>query len=287
MIARCRDHYPVTRLCHLLSVSVSGYYAWVNRQPSPRARANLELVTVMREIHEAVSNRYGSPRMHAELVARGYRCGVHRVARLMRRQGMVGKQRKRRPGTRFNDERGKAPNLLNREFTVPNANQVWVADITYLRTAEGFVYLAVVLDLYSRRVVGWAMRPRLGADLVSSALRQALGNRRPAGAVLHHSDRDGLYACAAYYDLLTEHNFVITNSRKGNYLDNACVESFFGRLKTECLPPSRFVTRKQAEREVFKYVEVFYNRVRRHSTLNYLSPVDFELINNQPKSPVQ
>jgi putative transposase len=277
MIARYRDRYPVTHLCHLLSVSVSGYYAWVNRQPSPRAQANLELVAVMREIHEAVSHRYGSPRMHAELVARGYRCGVHRVARLMRQQGMVGKQRKRRPGTRFNDERGKAANLLNREFTVPNANQVWAADITYLRTAEGFVYLAVVLDLYSRRVVGWAMRPRLGADLVSSALRQALGNRRPAGAVLHHSDRDGLYACAAYHDLLTEHNFVISNSRKGNYLDNACVESFFGRLKTECLPPSRFVTREQAEREVFKYVEVFYNRVRRHSTLNYLSPVDFEL----------
>lgn len=282
MISRCRDQHSVTRLCHLLSVSVSGYYAWESRQPSARTQANDELVTIMREIHEAVSQRYGSPRMHAELVSRGYCCGVHRVARLMCQQRMVGRQRKRRPGSRFNDTRGKAPNLLNREFAVPKANQVWAADITYLRTAEGFVYLAVVLDLYSRRVVGWAMRPRLGADLVSSALRQALGNRRPAGGVLHHSDRDGLYACTAYHNLLTENGFAISNSRKGNCLDNACVESFFGRLKTECLPPTRFVTREKAEREVFKYVEVFYNRVRRHSTLNYLSPVDFELINNQP-----
>jgi transposase InsO family protein len=169
---------------------------------------------------------------------------------------------------------------LAREFNVPRANQVWAADITYLRTAEGFVYLAVVLDLHSRRVVGWAMRSRLGADLVGSALRQAVGNRQPAPGVMHHSDQDGLYACTAYYELLNEHGFIISNSRKGNCHDNACVESFFARLKTECLPPTRFVTRAKAELEVFKYVEVFYNRVRRHSTLNYLSPVDYELINN-------
>lgn len=282
MISRYRDRYPVRWLCRLVAVSASGYYTWISRQPSRRAQENAVLVAVIREIHEAVAQRYGSPRVHAELIGRGYRCGEHRVARLMHRHGIVAKQRTRRPGTRFTDERGKAPNLLNRAFAVPQANQVWAADITYLRTAEGFVYLAVVLDLYSRRVVGWAMRPRLGADLVGAALRQALGNRQPATGVLHHSDQDGLYACGAYYDLLTAHGFVISNSRKGNCYDNACVESFFARLKTECLPPTRYVTRAQAEMDVFKYVEVFYNRVRRHSTLNYLSPVDFELLTHQP-----
>lgn len=280
MIAHHRESYPITRLCRLAAVSASGYYAWANRQPSRRAKENEELVAAMRQIHEEVSQRYGSPRMHAELLGRGHRCGEYRVARLMRKHGLVARQRQRRPGSRFHDERGKAPNLLAREFSVPRVNQVWAADITYLRTAEGFVYLAVVLDLHSRRVVGWAMRSRLGADLVGSALRQAVGNRQPAAGVMHHSDQDGLYACTAYYELLNVHGFIISNSRKGNCHDNACVESFFARLKTECLPPTRFVTRAQAELEVFKYVEVFYNRVRRHSTLNYLSPVDYELINN-------
>lgn len=280
MIAGYQEGYPVTRLCRLAAVSCSGYYAWSNRQPSRRSQENGDLVAAMRQIHDEMNQCYGSPRMHAELLNRGYRCGKHRVARLMSQQGLVAKQRQRRPGSRFNDERGKAPNLLARKFSVAKANQVWAADITYLRTAEGFVYLAVVLDLHSRRVVGWAMRPRLGADLVGSALRQALGNRQPTAGVMHHSDQDGLYACAAYYELLNEHGFIISNSRKGNCYDNACVESFFARLKTECLPPTRFVTRVQAELEVFKYVEVFYNRVRRHSTLNYLSPVDLELTNN-------
>lgn len=274
--------YPIRRLCDLLDVSASGYYAWAKRPVSRRAREKERLVGVIRQIHEAVAGRYGSPRMHAELSQRGYRCSENRVARVMRQEGIVGRQRKKRPGSRFHDERGKAPNRLNRQFAVAAANRVWAADVTYLRTAEGFVYLAVVLDLYSRRVVGWAMRSRLSADLVGAALRQALNNRRPDHGVMHHSDQDGLYACAAYYALLTEYGFVVSNSRKGNCLDNACVESFFARLKTECLPATHFVSRAQAEFEVFKYVEVFYNRVRRHSTLNYLSPVDFELINNQP-----
>jgi putative transposase len=282
MIERHGTVYPIRRLCDLVSVSASGYYAWRNRPVSRRARENEVLLAEIRQVHEAADGRYGSPRIHAELVDRGYRCSENRVARLMRQHGIVGRQRKKHPGSRFHDERGKAPNRLNRHFTVAAANQVWAADVTYLRTAEGFVYLAVVLDLYSRRVVGWAMRSRLGSDLVGSALRQALSNRRPDHGIMHHSDQDGLYACAAYYELLTEHGFVISNSRRGNCLDNACVESFFARLKTECLPPTRFVNRAQAELEVFKYVEVFYNRVRRHSTLNYLSPVDFELIHNQP-----
>lgn len=282
MIDGERGAYPVNRLCRLFGVSASGYYSWRVRLPSHRAQANAALVKAMWEIHQEVKGCYGSPRMHSELLARGYRCGKHRVARLMRAEELVGKQRKNRPGTRFHGDRGKAPNLLNREFTVAQANRVWASDITYVRTAEGFVYLAVVVDLYSRRVIGWAMRSRLGADLVESALRQAIGNRQPTGNVLHHSDQDGLYACAAYYELLTRHGFVVSNSRKGNCYDNACVESFFARLKTECLPPTRFITREQAEIAIFTYIEAFYNRVRRHSTLNYLSPVDFELTNHQP-----
>jgi transposase InsO family protein len=282
MIGRHRDAYPVRRLCRLVNVSASGYYAWTGRPAGVRVRENERLLAGIRQVHAEVAGRYGSPRMHAELVHRGYTCGENRVARLMRQHGVVGRQRKKRPGSRFHDERGKAPNVLNRQFTVGAVNAVWAADVTYLRTAEGFVYLAVVLDLYSRRVVGWAMRSRLGAELVGSALRQALGNRRPGHGVMHHSDQDGLYACSAYYELLTEHGFVISNSRKGNCYDNACVEAFFARLKTECLSSPRLVTRAQAELEVFRYLEVFYNRVRRHSTLGYLSPVDFELINKQP-----
>lgn len=282
MIRASGDGYVVCRLCRLLAVSASGYYAWLKRQAGNQERENAVLLEIMRQIHEEVNQCYGSPRMHAELVSRGYRCGKNRVARLMRRHGLKARQRTKRPGSRFTDARGKAPNLLNRQFAVDAANQVWAADITYLRTVEGFVYLAVVLDLYSRRVVGWAMRSRLGADLVASALRQALGHRQPTASVMHHSDQDGLYASAAYYEVLTEHGFVISNSRKGNCYDNACVESFFARLKTECLYPGRFLTKAEVELEVFTYLETFYNRVRRHSTLNYLSPVDYEQVNNQP-----
>jgi putative transposase len=287
MIASFGKNYPVRRLCRLLAVSSSGYYSWLNRRPSRRERENEELLLAIRRIDLEVNHCYGSPRMHAELNSRGYRCGRHRVARLMRRHGISVRRRIKNPGTRFTDDRGKAPNLLNRQFAVGQINRVWAADITYIRTSQGFVYLAVVLDLYSRRVVGWAMNSRLGADLVSAALRQALGQRRPKSGIMHHSDQDGLYASAAYQELLAEHGFIVSNSRKGNCLDNACVESFFARLKIECMHPKRFINRAQAELDIFRYLEVFYNRIRRHSTLNYLSPVDFERLNQQPYLTVQ
>lgn len=282
MISFSRDKYPVRWLCRLLAVSSSGYYAWLKRSPSLRERENGVLLTAMEQVHEEVNHCYGSPRMHAELIGRGYRSGRHRVARLMRHHGLVARRRVRCPGTRFTDQRGKAPNLLNRQFEVGKMNQVWAADITYIRTAQGFVYLAVVLDLYSRRVIGWAMDSRLSAGLVSAALLQALGQRIPSAGIMHHSDQDGLYASMAYQELLSEHGFIVSNSRKGNCHDNACVESFFARLKTEWMYPGRFLNRTQAELDIFTYLEVFYNRVRRHSTLNYLSPVDFELRNGQP-----
>lgn len=282
MISSLSDSYSVRWLCRLLAVSSSGYYSWRNRFPSQRDKANAVLLSAMKQVSEEVNHCYGSPRMHAELNSRGYRCGRHRVARLMRRHGLAVRRRVKRPGTRFTDDRGKAPNLLNRQFTVARLNQVWASDITYVRTSQGFVYLAVILDLCSRRVVGWSMSSRLGADLVSAALRQALGCRQPGSGVMHHSDRDGLYACTAYQELLAEHGFIVSNSRKGNCYDNACVESFFARLKTEWLHPGRLVNRAQAELDIFRYLEVFYNRIRRHSTLNYLSPVDFELVYQQP-----
>lgn len=287
MIASFGKNYPVRRLCRLLAVSSSGYYWWLNRRPSRRERENEELLLAIQRIDLEVNHCYGSPRMHAELNSRGYRCGRHRVARLMRRHGISVRRRIKNPGTRFTDDRGKAPNLLNRQFAVGQINRVWAADITYIRTSQGFVYLAVVLDLYSRRVVGWAMNSRLGANLVSAALRQALGQRRPKSGIMHHSDQDGLYASAAYQELLAEHGFIVSNSRKGNCLDNACVESFFARLKIECMHPKRFINRAQAELDIFRYLEVFYNRIRRHSTLNYLSPVDFERLNQQPYLTVQ
>ena len=280
MILLSCNEYPVCWLCQVLCVSTSGYYAWRRREPSRRSLENATLVTVMTRIHDEVNQCYGSPRMHAELLALGYCCGRHRVARLMRMNGLIARRRIRRPGSRFTDKRGKAPNLLNRQFQVDKINQVWAADITYIRTAQGFVYLAVVLDLYSRRVIGWAMDSRLSATLVSKALRQALGQRQPSAGIMHHSDQDGLYASMAYQELLAEHGFIVSNSRKGNCHDNACVESFFARLKTEWMYPGRHINRVQAELDIFKYMEVFYNRVRRHSTLNYLSPVDFEFKNN-------
>lgn len=277
MISSLSRSYPIRWLCRLLEVSSSGYYVWLNRSPSQRDRDNEVLLSIMQEISKDVHRCYGSPRMHVELNSRGYHCGRHRVARLMRQHGISARRRVKQPGTRFNDSRGKAPNLLNRRFAVDRLNQVWASDITYIRTSQGFVYLAVVLDLCSRRVVGWSMGSRLGADLVSTALRQALGHRRPDSGIMHHSDRDGLYASAAYQELLAEYGFTVSNSRKGNCHDNACVESFFARLKTEWMYPGRFVNREQAKLDIFRYLEVFYNRVRRHSTLNYLSPVDYEL----------
>jgi transposase InsO family protein len=222
----------------------------------------------MGNIHQSVSQTYGSPRMHAELLARGFRCGRRRVARLMRRHGLIAKMT-----VRF---RTVADNVLNRRFAVTEPNRVWAADITYIPTAEGHLYLAVVIDLYSRQVVGWAMTGRLGSELVVTALRQAL-QRRPAGAgLLHHSDRDGLYTSAAYQHVLREHHMIVSMSRKGNCYDNACVESFFASLKTELVAFERFRSRQEAKDKLFAWIEVFYNRYRRHSTLDYLSPVEYE-----------
>jgi putative transposase len=247
---------------------------------------NSEIVAMMRQIHREVKQTYGSPRMHNELVACGYRCSRNRVARLMRQHGLKAKMTIRyRRAAKAGRREQVVPNQLDRQFAVAVAvpNRIWASDITYIPTRVGFVYLAVVLDLFSRRVVGWAMGSRLSAQLVAQALSQAYERRRPVSGLLHHSDQDPLYSSLIYQHLLAEYDMTASMSRKGNCWDNACVESFFASLKGELVAFERFTTRDEAETAIFEWIEVFYNRVRRHSTLGYHSPVDFERLTNQLK----
>lgn len=232
---------------------------------------------MMRKIDIEVRGSYGSPRMQVELRRRGYRCGVNRVARLMRENGIIARRTVRfRRLTKAGKRAPAAPNILEQRFQVSAPNRVWASDITYIPTAEGHLYLAVVLDLYSRRVVGWGMSARLHPDLVSAALRQALGRRHHTENLLHHSDRDVLYSSRLFQQLLSDNGLTCSMSRKGNCYDNACVESFFSSLKNEYICFERFQSRQQARDGIFAWIEIYYNRQRRHSTLKYLSPVDFE-----------
>lgn len=238
---------------------------------------NESLLNRIKEIHESVRQVYGSPRMRAELCARGCFCGHNRVARLMRDNGIMARMTIRfRRLTKAGKKPPAAPNLLDRKFEVAAANRVWVSDITYIPTAEGFLYLAVVLDLYSRQVVGWGMSSRLKPDLALSALRQALHKRDIGPGLMHHSDQDILYSCGPYQRLLSDNGMICSMSRKGNCYDNAVAESFFGGLKNEFVAFEKFESREKAALELFEWIEVFYNRIRRHSTLEYLSPVDYE-----------
>lgn len=264
-----------------MRVSRSSFYRWRSHLPGKRQQENEELLQAIREIHRSVRGIYGSPRMRAELLSRGYSCGRHRVARLMQDNGIMAKMTIRfRHLTRSGKRRLAAPNLLDRKFDVSEPNKVWASDITYIPTSEGFLYLAVILDLYSRTVVGWGMSGRLTPDLVASALRQALERREVKSGLMHHSDQDMLYASHLYQGLLTDNEIICSMSRKGNCYDNACAESFFGSLKNEFCAFERFESREEATAELFEWIEVFYNRVRRHSTLGYLSPVDYERKNN-------
>lgn len=231
----------------------------------------------MQKIHIGPKESYGSPNMHKDLLSLGYSCGHNRVARLMRENGIISKVTVRfRSLTKAGKRAPAAPNLLDRNFEVATPNRVWASDITYIPTREGFLYLAVVLDLYNRAVVGWGMSGRLGAELVVSALNQALDKREVKQGLMHHSDRDGLYASGAYQGLLSDKGIICSMSRKGNCYDNAVVESFFGSLKNEMVAFERFKTRQEAALKLFEWIEAFYNRIRRHSSLGYLSPVDYE-----------
>lgn len=280
VIHRHRGEFPVTMMCRLLLVARSTYYAWVRRPESPRARANRQLVSQVRIVHQESDRTYGSPRIYEELKAQGVRCSENRIARLMRLHRIRAKQPRRFKVT--TDARHAfpvAPNVLNRQFAVDVPDRVWMTDLTYIWTGQGWLYLAVVMDLFSRRIVGWAMRPWLTTAIGLEALQAALLTRRPPPALLHHSDRGGQYASGEYQTLLAQHRIQCSMSRAGDCWDNAVVESFFASLKTERVHHRYYRTRAEAKADVFDYIERFYNRQRRHSSLGYLSPADYEQAN--------
>jgi transposase InsO family protein len=267
-------------MCRVLAVSKAGYYAWRDRAPSARARADRQLAAEIRAVHRRSRATYGSPRVHAELRAQGVRVSEKRVARVMRAEGVRAKRRRRfRVTTDSRHGEPVAPNVLDRRFAVAQVaapDRVWAGDITYVATREGWLYLAVVLDLASRRVIGWSMRHTLERGLTLDALAMALAQRRPAAGVLHHSDRGSQYACGEYRGLLAQHRMRCSMSRKGDCWDNAVVESFFATLKAELVDGAEWPTREAARAALFEYVEVWYNRQRRHSSLGYLSPLQYE-----------
>src|SRR5262245_10366586 len=271
--------WPVITMCRVLEVSRAGYCAWRARPLCERVKDDRVLTKKIRETQWQVKQRYGSPRVRMELRALGFRCGKKRVARLLKAEGLNAKHaRQYRVTTRADDRHVPAPNHLDRAFAVAPQlalNQVWTADITYLPTREGWLYLAVILDLASRRVVGWALRRRLEQELALSALQMALTHRQAHGG-LHHSDRGGQYTSTAYQQALAAADFTSSMSRPGNCWDNAVTESFFATLTKELLLDGVFATRAEASREVFSFIEIWYNRRRRHSALGYKTPVEFE-----------
>ncbi len=277
MIESGRNEFPVSLMCRSLGVSTSGFYAWASRSESNRSKENKMLVTQIQSVHTVSRRTYGSPRVHAELQEQGFGVGRNRVARLMRENGIRARGKRRYKNTTDSDhDRRIAPNVLNRKFQVNAPDKAWAGDITYLWTAEGWVYLAVILDLFSRKVVGWALDDHMRTDLVLSALDQALSKRCPTDGLLHHSDRGSQYASKDYQETLKGHAIECSMSRKGNCWDNAVVESFFGTLKVELGANDYWNSRAEARSDVFEYIEVFYNRQRRHSYLGYLSPERFE-----------
>ena len=275
-----RRQWPVELQTRVLGVSRSGYYAWRDRPVSERQRRRDRLTEQIRRVHQDSRRTYGSPRVHKELRAKGVACNVKTVARLMRDNDLVAKTR-RRFRVRTTDSNHAlpiAPNRLDRRFHAPGPNQSWVADLTYVPTDEGWLYLAAVLDLYSRRVVGYAMADHLKASLAVDALTQAISDRGGCelAGLLHHSDRGVQYACGDYQAMLRAYGIEASMSRTGNCYDNVAMESFFGTLKTELIYHERYATRDAARRSIADYVEKFYNTRRRHSTLGYVSPAEFE-----------
>lgn len=264
-------------MCRLLDVSASGYYAWLVRPESARMLRDRELLKKIRSIHEASKGVYGSPRVHAELVAQGVDVGRHKVAHLMRSARLRGCPKRRyRTTTQRDPTHRVAHNLLKQNFTADGPDQRWASDITYISTRQGWLYLAVVMDLFSRRIVGWSMDRWMSRRLVVDALRMAIDARRPTGPLIHHSDRGGQYSSDDFRGELDKHGITPSMSSTGNCYDNAVVESFFGVLKRERVNRLRYRTREEARADLFEYIEIFYNRKRRHGYLGNISPEDFE-----------
>ncbi|GHP00851.1 transposase [Reticulibacter mediterranei] len=264
-------------MCRVLDVSESGFYAWRKREPSHRQRENEQLTEQIAQAFQMGRGVYGSPRVRAELQGQGIRCSKQRVARLMRQAGLRAVHKQRRVCTTDSHHNDPvAPNLLQRDFTAPAPNRKWLTDITAIWTAEGWLYLAVVLNVYSRFVVGWAMASHREESLVETALWMALGRRQPLEELLHHSDRGRKSTSLAYQAVLAQFPIQVSMSKKGDCYDNAMMESFFSSLKTECVHRQAYQSRAQAKQSVFEWIEVFYNRQRRHSSLGYISPVTYE-----------
>ncbi len=276
-VADSRNEFPVAMMCRLLRIKPSGFYAWVRRPPSRRSQENDRLRKKIAEIYAESDGVYGSPKVRDELLHLGFLAGKHRVARLMREMGLKGCPRKRYRVTTQSDHGFRtAPNSLDRQFTADGPNQRWASDITFIRTGEGWLYLAVVMDLYSKAIVGWSMSHRITRDLVLQALLMALWNRTPGEGLMHHSDRGSQYASGDFQALLDEHGIECSMSGTGNCYDNAAVESWFGLLKRERVHRRHYRTRQEARQDVFDYIERFYNRRRPHGSAGRMSPLQFE-----------
>jgi putative transposase len=272
-----KAHFPIEFMCGQLEVSRSGFYAWSQRPESAHQQQDQQLAQEVAQAHRDSRGTYGSPRVHAELKAQGRKVSRKRVARLMRKQKLAARKKRRSVRTTdSNHSNPVAPNVLERDFSPHQPNSTWATDITYIWTTEGWLYLAVVLDLFSRRVVGWSMSEHIDTKLVLGALEMALEGRQPPQGLIHHSDRGSQYASAEYRQALASRGIQCSMSRKGDCWDNAVVESFFSSLKQELVYTTDFATRHQARSELFEYIEVFYNLKRRHSSLGYLSPRDYE-----------
>ena len=278
-IADHRTEFSVRRMCAVLDVSPSGYYAWRDRPPSAREMANQGLLREIEAVFEESRETFGSPRVYRELNRRRMQCSENRIARLMRLRGLKAKQTRRyRTTTRRNRAHAVAPNLLRRDFAVHRPDQKWLADITYISTWEGWLYLATILDLYSRRIVGWSMAERMTDQLTLDALRMALRRRRPGPGLIHHSDQGSQYTSQAYQALLADHGIQVSMNGVGSWYDNAPMESFFGTLKSECVHHVIYRTRDEARAGPLSYIEMLHNRRRLRSALDYVSPEEYERV---------
>jgi putative transposase len=273
-----KANFPVAFMCRMLKLARSGFYVWLRATPSERMLEERALVVHLHEAYRQSEATYGSPRLYRELRKQGFRIGRHRVARLMRREGLRPRGRPRFVRTTQAGDAAPAPNLLGRDFSAKTPNQVWVADITYVPTREGWLFLAAVMDLFSRRIVGWATSQRIDHRLVLKALSMAIDERQPAPGLIHHSDRGHTYTCSQHRAELAAHGIVASMSRKGDCWDNAVAESFFSTLKTELVHRCDFETRTAAHAALSSYIESFYNCRRMHSSIEYRSPVEHELL---------
>jgi putative transposase len=272
-----KHEFPIVVMCGVLVVSESGFYAWRKRPTCRRKQEDAHLLQEIQQVFKTHQSRYGSPRIYRDLHDEGIKCSRKRVARLMREEELSARSKRRRVITTKRDETHPvALNILNRDFQAEEPNKKWVTDITYIPTKQGWLYLAVILDLYSRMVVGWSMSGNCDENLVEHALEQALARRRPKAGLLHHSDRGSQYTSHAYQVFLQKYGIQPSMPRKGNCWDNAAMESFFGTLKDECVGETFYSSHDEAKSELFTYIEAYYNRVRRHSTLGYVSPIQYE-----------